>query len=375
MAYDPTFEDLQHLLTLGPVMVEGHPLLPLALPPDVQIEDDSTALAHTLDSPTLFPERRVLLTRIDPRWHGRFPSLCLPHLPPETALDRYLPDRVDTARARLGTQADRAARLAARILASDIEVVLVLLIDGLSYLECHHWTEQPAPVLVDGPSTTEFGFDQILRASGLVDRLLDSRRYRLHAYCYWDRPRNALTDRLFRGVAVQPVRTFAEAYAALRSTDLRGQVVFVLREGLDELAHRRRELSPAERAATVQEIHNDFRRLCALVADRGLSGLVCLLADHGIRWREGGEIAALAPAAESHNARYTLYPPGPKLAVPVMVRETPHYLLRPGLLARPPRQNEAGFHGGISAAESLVPFLIQEFKVQGSKFKVSQPEL
>jgi hypothetical protein len=246
-----------------------------------------------------------------------------------------------------------------------VDVAIFLLIDGLGYLECADWPERPEPVFVDGPSTTEFGFGEVLRTSGLLDRVLtlvlsaSALHYRLRAYCYWDR-RNELTDQLFAGAAVEQVRNFQEALSAVTATELRGDIIFILREGLDELAHRRRELSPSERAATVAEIRGAFLLLCELVERRGLHGLVCLVADHGIWWREDGPLTVLDPALDSYSARFTRYPASQRHAVTIMVRETPHYLLRPGLLARPPRRNEAGFHGGLSAAESLVPLITCE---------------
>ncbi len=353
-------QELEHLLSVGPVVVDGHPLLPLALAPDVEVMGDPEALAREMDTPTIHRVRRVLIARTSPSRTRRFRSMELPGVPSAAAIDKWIAHRLEYARQVVGTQAAHAARLADHLLDHRPEAVILLLVDGLGFMECCDWAERPIPMFVDGPSTTDFGFGQVLQASGLLPRLLESHAYRVSGYCYWARDRNRLTERLFCSAAVERTRDFGEALSALRDADLVGTAAVVLREGMDELAHRRRELTPRERAATVAGIRDSFCELRALLRERRIRGVVCLVSDHGVAWRDETEFSVVLGSSESHHARYTFFPVASDQAVAYHSRETICYLLLPGLLCRQPRANEAGFHGGLSAAESFVPLMVQE---------------
>lgn len=352
-------DELRRLLRVGPVMAQAHVLTPVALEPGVRIEPRADLVAAELDSSAPGAVEPVLIQEIEPRWANRFAIWQGPGLPAADELDRHLPERLDYVRGAVVSQARVAEEFARRFLAGRHHCGVLLLVDGLSYLECADWPEAPAPCFVDGPSTTEFGFLQIVQASGLVARLIGAGRYQLRAFSYWERTRNELTARLFAGVPLTSVRHFPEVLAHLQGESLLGQFIFVIREGLDELAHRQRELPQSVRRAAVRAAHEDLEALVELVRGRGRRALVALLADHGVAWRDDRQWRVVGSWEQSWHGRYSERPPTtPGLATALGGATPPVYCYHPGLLCREPRSNEAGFHGGLSAEESFVPFVV-----------------
>ena len=354
-------DELRRLLRVGPVMSQAHVLTPVALDPGVRIEPRADLVAAELDSPAPGVPVPILIQETEPRWANRFATWQDPGLPTAEELDRYLPRRLDYMRTGTLSQARAGAELARRFLAGRYDCGVLLLVDGLSYLECADWPEAPEPCFVDGPSVTEFGFLQIVQASGLVPQLTAAGRYQLRAYSYWERTRNDLAARMFAGVPLTGVRHFPEVIARLQAEPLTGQFVFIVREGLDELAHRQRELPQSLRAAAVRAVREDLEVLVELARGRGRRTLVALLADHGVAWRDDRSWRVVGSWDQSWHGRFSERPPTtPGLATALGGADPPVYCYHPGLLCREPRSNEAGFHGGLSAKESFVPFVLVE---------------
>lgn len=346
---------LDVLLDRMPVMVEASPLLPLALDPSIKICSTADEAVAICDQPAPQPVERIIVQGIDVRRMDRF-AVWRDQAPPSPAtIDRFSPQRLEYARTCLLNQVQAGAAIAERFLQGGYDCGFAILVDGLSYFDCIGWSECPQPCFVDGPSITAFGFPQITQDSGLVATLNRTGRYRLRAYTYWER--NALSERIFAGVPVEQVRTVQEALRSLRTESLHDCFCFLLREGLDELVHRRRELSATERAATVQSVHDDLEALIALVRSQQLHALIALIADHGIVWRDETAFKVVEYTGQSWHGRYSDYPP---VSPEVATRFGSTYCYHPGLLCRHPRSTEAGFHGGLSARESLVPFLMME---------------
>lgn len=358
-----SLDRLRDLLKMGPVMAESHVLLPAALDPAITIEHYALPVAAACDDPAPQPAIPILIQEIDQRWTDRFAVWRDSRPPDPQEINRHLVHRLDYVRASVVSQASAGASLARRFLNGDFDCGILLLVDGLSYFDCSHWPERPGVCFVDGPSITKFGFLQIMQASELATLLIGDGRYRLRAYTYWGHERNELADQVFAGIPIERVRNFPDVLARLHSAKLEQQYVFILREGLDELAHRRRELTRGERQACIQAIHDDMTALMDLVRDRKHRALIALISDHGIVWRENSSFQVITSHETSWHGRYSERPPSaPGLATPLGVGETRAYCLHPGLLCREPRSNETGFHGGLSAEESFVPFVSLEVR-------------
>jgi hypothetical protein len=134
--------------------------------------------------------------------------------------------------------------------------------------------------------------------------------------------------------------------------------VQLVREGLDGLAHSRREVTQAEVEGTVNAIHQDYHRLIEVVATAGLPGAVYLVADHGILWKAQHPELQRIEILRSDHPRYQIggsVPP--EYGVDIPVGEQAYNLYRYPYLGAAIRANDSGVHGGLSYWESLVPFV------------------
>ncbi|MCB9105082.1 MAG: hypothetical protein H6633_12700 [Anaerolineales bacterium] len=69
---------------------------------------------------------------------------------------------------------------------------------------------------------------------------------------------------------------------------------------MDGLAHNRREVSKHEIQATTKSIHQDFRDLVNLLAEKEVRGAVYLVSDHGILWKNQHDFQVLECNDKKH---------------------------------------------------------------------------
>ncbi len=354
-------EALLRLLRIAPVMADIHVLTPVAIDPEVRIADSAHQVIVEMDSSAPCEERPILIREVDPKWMDRFFLWRDPRPPTALQVDRHLPQRLDYVRKAVPSQREAGATIGQRLLHGQCDWGFLLLVDGLSYFDCAGWVENPSPCFVDGPSHTQFGFLQIVQASGLTRQLNETAPFRLHAYSYWDGNRNELAAQVMAGAPIERVRDFSDVLSRLRSTCLKDRFFLILRAGLDEFAHRQREAPGPVRDAVVSAVQSDFNALIGLAHDRGLRVLAALLSDHGLAWRDEREWRVVERWEHSWHGRYSEKPPSVNhLATQLGTGALQAYCYHPGLLCREPRSNEAAFHGGLSASESFVPFIVLE---------------
>jgi hypothetical protein len=183
---------------------------------------------------------------------------------------------------------------------------------------------------------------------------------RPRGFSYWDRIHNELSDFLFRGVPLERVSSVKDAFSVIDELNPLSLYIQIIREGLDELAHHRREVSRNEIEATVAAIHQDYRHLVKLVAQTGLRGSIYLTADHGILWKSEHSFKKLYEGQGRHS-RYMVDVPAVKDHVTKVSIDRKSFFLchYPYLAARIP-SNDSGIHGGLSSWESIVPFVQTE---------------
>jgi len=364
-----SIEQLCHALERAPVMGNFHSLVPLCLPADAEVVVKAGILAEQLDDLASHPVRPVIITNFSPDYTDRFLVWDTPHRPAPEVIDRALPDRLDYARSHLLTHRGVADRIISDACQKGYQAVALLLVDGLGYDDTLEWTENPEPCFVDGPSITfartpekeimpDVGFPAIVGTPPLARRLAETGIPHSRGYSYWDREQNDVSALLFQGVPLTRVSGIAEALDLLASVKLSGIYLQLVREGLDGLAHRRREVTTSEVQATVKAIHNDYRQLVDLLADSGLRGAVYLTADHGILWKKQHELRQLDDCRSQH-PRYALECPSEELGLVSQFETSTQtfYLFHYPYLGARIRANDSGVHGGLSYRESIVPFV------------------
>jgi hypothetical protein len=363
-----SIEQLRRELQRAPVMGNFHPLLPLCLSGDVEVVAMAGMLAEELDDLVPHPVRPVIIMGIDQEYAGRFSVCSAPRFPPAELINQALPDRLDYARTYLLTHRGVADRITSDTVQKGYDTVALLLVDGLSYHDTLQWPEYVEPCFINGPSITfsqtsdehimpDVGFPATVGTPPLARRLAQAGIPHSRGYSYWDRESDNVSALLFQGMPLTRVSRTAEALELLASVKLSGIYLQLVREGLDGLAHRRREVTVSEVTATVEAIHSDYRRLVSLLAESGLRGAVYLTADHGILWKKQHELHR-AEGQHSRHPRYALKSPEESHVASLFeMSHATFYLYHYPYLGARIRANDSGVHGGLSCQESIVPFV------------------
>jgi len=360
---------LEQILVKSPVMGQIHPLIPLCLTNNVERVTDPEVLSHELDTPVPHAVRPVIVTHLDNRFANRFQVFNLSECPPAEIINRNLPHKIDTARAWLLTNHHLADRIVDDVCQRGYETVIFLLVDGLSYADTLHWPERVTPCFIDGPSITfsrtsahqidpRVGFPAIINSPSIARRLVEVGIGRQRGYSYWTRAQNDVTEKLFGGMPLKKVRNFEVAFDEISHTDnLKGLYIQIVREGLDGLAHSRRELSSYEINAATQAIYQDLRKLVTLLTEKQVFGAVYLVADHGILWRNEHPWQLVDHTCDSRPRYTTDSINEPEFSTTFFTDLQTFTLWNYPFLGRRIRANDSGVHGGLSYWESIVPFI------------------
>jgi hypothetical protein len=176
-------------------------------------------------------------------------------------------------------------------------------------------------------------------------------------FSYWSRASNKVSAYLFEGVPLTRIIGFREAVTILRSMDLRNTYVQIVREGLDGLAHHRREIKAQEIQQAVRAIRADIEALLEVLEDGPRPAALYLTADHGILWKTEHHFTNLETTDRGH-PRYGTEPPmDSEHATAFEFDEHAFYVYHWPYLGSSIRSNDCGIHGGLSIQESVVPFI------------------
>lgn len=366
-----TLDDLLELLDHTPVIADIHPITVCYLPREVTVLDSLAKAAWLLDDPDPALPGRVLVTAFEPQYDGRLPRVHCDHDPFTPALNTILFARFDD----IGSRMLRQSQVVNRIVASaiDYDLVVLLLVDGLSYQDVRNWassfdhTLDVEPCLVDVPTLTGLAFPNVIGVPSLAARLFDAGHHDRLGFTYWTREDNELTDKMFQAIAeVKKCGHFPQILATLREclagVDQNKTYIQIVRTGLDSYAHGQKRKPPV--AAVVDNICQEFEQLGALCSElcveMGLRACLYLTADHGVLWRDEFEPEIVGNAPASSSPRWCgwrdLYHQSDK-GRRIVVDDVEYYCLGFPKLRRGLRIDEQGVHGGISFQESVVPLV------------------
>lgn len=360
--------NLEKALRQAPVMGQFHPLVSLCLPNEVETIDDPDLLLEELDALAPHSERPVLITRLEGKFAHRFTIMNYPTCPPAEVINQNLPYRINEARKRLLTSRTVAAKIEADARQQKYQTVVLLLVDGLSYVDVLDWPEHPEPCFIDGPSITfsrtsaghinpEVGFPAIIGTPSLARRLIDTGLPHSRGFSYWEREQNDVSEILFQGVPLKKVNGLADSFDEIKKLDLNGLYIQMVREGLDGLAHSRREVSLQEIRATVGAIHQDFRYLVEILTKKKTYGAIYLVADHGLLWKNQHQWQVIENSGSQHPRYATSQPSTSEVTIESSTEQQKFYLWQYPYLGKQIKANDSGVHGGLSYWESIVPFI------------------
>lgn len=365
-----TLNELVNLLNHTPFIAYIHPISRCFLPEDVVMYESPAQLAWALDVPKPTLPERILVTAGNPQYQHRFPTVRCEHDPFTLALNQVLYDWYEYIEGHMLTQQGIGERIVAE--AGGAQVVVLMLIDGLSYRDVVGWQDEgelavkAEPCLVNGPTVTRIGFRNVIGDQPLAARLFDHGFTHRLGFTYWYREDNTLTNHLFRTIGrTEKVGHLAEILEALRAHFGRSRggktYVQVLLTGLDGYAHGQKRRPPVE--AIVGGIKEELFNLVRLFAELGSRARIYLTADHGILWRDefAPQIIGSAPGKSSPRCcgwsdLYHQSEPGKRFNL----HGEELFCLNYPRLRRKLHIDDQGVHGGISFQESIVPLVTVE---------------
>lgn len=288
-----------------------------------------------------------------------FPTVEFPALPSIEQVNEALPNRFGTT--HLLKQSDAAAEITKRIHQELPQIVVLLVFDGLSFYDVVDWKLPQAtlePCLVDGLSVTNNAMQRLIGSPVLTHRLFELEYIRRLGFSYWERAANVLTDALFAEFPpnqLHRMTTFDEVLRKIRASGWEAHTyVQIIRSGLDGVCHSNRERPNTK--SILDDLKRDILLLLEVLRATEKSFRLFITADHGILWYADQDIVPLAQ--EKFNARYTdgSIAQGDNLLTLNTDEGTYTVLTGDKVIARQRKVTEWGFHGGVSAQESLVPF-------------------
>jgi hypothetical protein len=350
---------LDVMLETTPVVYEGEPLLLVELD-NLVVEQDVWRYVQRADDLAPLPVERTVLLGPVTSYFDRWPVVRTEaRVPSDLAqFNRSLFQNYDQVRRFAFTQSDIATRIEEDL---DVDVVVLLLIDGLSYTD---WMDYPGvqSCLVEGPSITPVGFRNIVGRPSIASRLFKRKFHRRLGFSHWNRD-NKLTNILFHGfdptMQMVKVNEFKEVLLALERLPAEQTYVQILVNGLDAVSHRYRGRPPV--AAIARCLYEDMATALVEKLQRiGATALVYATADHGILWRPEPETAEELIVIRDERTDSRRYAKGAFMAP--HAKQFSCYGVNYTVLAYPylfsPLTSlEWGIHGGISFQESVVPFV------------------
>lgn len=368
-----SFSELDNWLRRTPVIADVHPLIPLCLRPDTIIVLDTETFISELDSCGLHDESPRLIIRPNRVLSERFPHLRASDHPPVDELNTHMGSHLEYARTSLLTTHKLASHIQEDVRRHPADTIVVFLVDGLSYGDVLAWPGEIQPCFVDGPSVTyrfykddkrrlveKVGFASIVNRPSIYQRLYELGYHHARGYTYWNPEDNIIADYMFAGIPYEKVTNFD---SLLRLLDLETFVpqtyIQLVRQGLDGLAHNRRELHSGEIEMATQTILDDVGRLFSLFERKGTKARIYLTADHGILWKRDLRTNFLLSVKDSHARFSEQRPDGAPVDSWVRTENDfiPYYLFRHPYLGHSIPADDSGVHGGLSYQESIVPFI------------------
>lgn len=364
------YQQLENKLARIPMMGDVHPLLPLALSSSVRIVKSGDEVLAEFDDMYSAPQAPILILQRDSQLAARFPTVSLKEHPPVELINQNMHCHLDYARDQLLTTHGVAAALTNDVIERRYDMVVLMLVDGLSYGDVIDWADTAVPCFVDGPSVTyrladdqrtvlpTVGFPSIVGSPSVFARLHDMGYKNALGYTYWAPDSNVISDYLFKQIPTHRVANFEAILAELRSfTFKQPTYIQIMREGLDGLAHSKREMSRAEITGAIIAIRQDIERVMQVLSQQKRRVCLYLVADHGILWKTEHDWKALDVAGS--RPRYSTSRPDEAACARAVRYERStqvYYSFTYPYLGSRIKADDSGVHGGLSYQESIVPF-------------------
>jgi len=324
--------------------------------------DSSREFLKKVDSLQLQEERREYLINDKEEWP--FPTISIESRPDPWKLTDALFDNFETAHKVLPTQRDIGQILIEHAKKKDSDVIILIVVDGLSYYDLPDDMEA-MPCLVRGVTTTDFGFRDVMGKPNISQRLFSLGYKSQIAFTFFDvnsRPLSAELHEPFGGSQLKRINSIDEGIDIIRRNPFWRGYIQIVAPGLDKLAHYH-----ADRPMIKETLVRIFERLDKVIDSVSLKGrkvTAYLTSDHGILWRDDAkdraEVVGDLFSEDTAHPRYVKGSLPRNYARAVKLESKSYTLLKAPYMTRDWKHSEWGVHGGISAWESIVPIIIKE---------------
>lgn len=257
-------------------------------------------------------------------------------------------------------------------LAEGYDVVALVIVDGLSYIDWTSYGGNARPVYVDAPTITECGYPNVVQPPtqpyNIATRLHKEGFQTKRAYTYWEKKHNDLTERLHKPFSPNEVKGDVESFNDV-TRDLRRRTVIdstyiqITLTGPERVAHQIKEDPYVE--DQVNQVKTKLTELDEILSDQVENHLILATADHGLLWRMNTEFTVIDGEYE-HTDRRQLTGTAANKSLPrdkgrsERYNGTHYHRLYHPYLFHSLRSNEPGVHGGYSCEECIVPLITVE---------------
>jgi hypothetical protein len=288
-----------------------------------------------------------------------FPYFSNDERPEPSELTEELFQKFDFAIKNIFSQDKIAEQIINLATKNQPDVIALILVDGLSYYDVTE-LEGVQPCIVPGLTTTDFGFRTIIGKPSISNRLFFHGYKRQKAFSYFDYS-NTLSASIHDGfpetdyIRIKETKEVLDALKNLRPKHDYFQIVL---EGLDILCHSHFDAPPKE--FYLSRIFDCLDKIEAIIRKKKLRYQIHLVSDHGILWNDTYDNFIITNDLLPEDSYHPRYVKGAfnrtygrisnNLGLTVTLLKAPY-------IARAFRNNEWGMHGGISAWESIVPFI------------------
>jgi len=349
-----------NLLDYFPAVYNGNPLNLLFLDDAYKIDNPKQFLRST-DSLVLMDEQREYFCAEDFNEGQRlpFPSFFVDQRPNPKELSEVLFQKFDIAGKLIFSQSDIAECTVNLAKKNKPQVVVLILVDGLSYYDLPVQGGME-PCFVPGVSITNFGFRTIIGKPSLSTRLFFNGYKKQKAFSLFD-PSNELSSNIHDGFSetqFSRIREVAEIFNYFKRFRPTYDYVQIVLGGLDSLCHNHHGVPPIE--FYVSEIFACLDEVETILSNRKISYQIHLVSDHGILWQNAYENFSVINDLLPEDANSKRYVKGAFNRMYGHITSglgSTYTLFKAPYLSGKFRNNEWGVHGGISAWESIVPFI------------------
>lgn len=364
------YQQLEHWLRRSPVIAEIHPLAPLALSEPVRVLNSASSSIIELDDCEFITNDAILILNADARLIDRFPVLHIVEHPPVAAVNQHMHCHLDYIREHLLTSHKVADKIINDVGTRRYDVIILMLIDGLSYGDTLDWKTKVTPCFIDGPTVTyrthddgqvlqDVGFASIINRPSIFTRLSKHGYPNAAGFTYWKTETNTISDHLFERIPTIQVANFEAILREIDSLNISCPTyIQVLREGLDGMAHSKRELSRSEIEGALVAIQYDIERLLNAISTKHLTACVYVTADHGVLWKNehNWQLRDL-PGSKPRYTETKLSGDEAFCSVQFERSGRKYNVFKYPYLGSRIRSDDSGVHGGLSYQESFVPFI------------------